>query len=248
LAHYRFVMVWVLLFLSVGCTKQIRPEGEAVKKDASLEELLDLYQLRREELPGFKGLMDVTANFPQQGRHTFQATLRSEGDQIRFRVLNLFGGTLFDLMIDGPAVSFTFPSEKKKFEGTLDELEDRIQNDIPPGSIDLLDWLSRAGIPDIESPLIPALEKGEDRFILYLFITDGRKAQLVEKVWIERTAFRVRRVETFEASGAVGGVMTLDDYRNVGGHDFPFSVDGESRGQKISARFKEISILSKEVS
>lgn len=246
MARCRFVIVWALLLLSVGCTKQIRPEGEAVKKDASLEELLNLYRLRREELPGFKGLMQVTAHFPQQGRHTFQATIRSEGDQIRFRVLNLFGGTLFDMMIDGPAVSFTLPSEKKKFEGTLDELEEQIQTEIPPGSLDLLDWLSRAGIPDVESPLIPALEKGEDLFILYLFITDGREAQLVEKVWIERTAFRVKKVETFEASGAVGGVMTLDDYRSVGGHDFPFSVDGESRGEKISARFKEISILSKE--
>lgn len=249
MARYRlFVIVSVFLLLSVGCTKQIRPENEVVKKDASLEELLNLYRLRRDALPGFKGLMQVTANFRQQGRHTFQATVRSEGEQIRFRVLNLFGGTLFDLMMDGPAVSFTIPSEKKKFEGTLEELEDRVQNEIPPGAIDLLDWLSRAGVPDVEPPLIPALEKGDDFFIIHLFITDGRKAQLVEKIWIERTAFRVKKVETFEASGAVGGVMTLDDYRNVGGHDFPFSVDAESRGEKISARFKEISLISKETS
>jgi hypothetical protein len=244
--RYGFAVVSILLLLSEGCTKQIRPEKEVIKKEASLEELLTLYRIRREAVPDFKGLMEVTANFPQKGRHTFQATVRSQGDQIRFRVFNLFGGTVFDLMMDGPAVSFTIPSEQRTFEGTHDELEAQIQTEIPPGAIDLLEWIGRGGVPEIEPPFIPALEKGDDFFILYLFTTNGRRANLVEKIWIERTAFRVKRVERFDASGAIGAVMALEEYRKVGGHDFPFLIEGESRGEQISVKFKEISPLSKE--
>ncbi len=244
--NYRFVAVWLLLLLSVGCTKQIRPEKEVVKKDASLDELLNLYRLRGEALPGFKGLMAVTAHFPKQGRHTVQATVRSEGEQVRFRAFNLFGGTLFDLTADGPAVSLIIPSEKKKFQGTREALEAQIQSEIPPGAIDLLDWISRGGLPEIVPPFIPALEKGGDFFILYLFLTDGVEGDLVEKIWIERTAFHVKKVEYLDPEGSVSAVMVLDDYRNVGGHDFPFSIEGESGGEKISVKFKEVSPVSKE--
>ncbi len=245
LVRYRFVVVLILLFLSVGCTKQIRPE-KAVKKEASLEELITFYQHRREAVPGFKGLMEVTADLPRQGRHTFQATVRSQNDQIRFRIFNLFGGTLFDLTIDGPVVSYTIPSEKRKFSGTREELEEQIQAEVPIGSLDLLDWLSRGGAPDIGPPLIPALEKGDDFFILYLFVVNDQKANLVEKLWIERTAFWVKKIETFDARGAVSSVLKLDDYRNVGGRDFPFLIQGEGRRQKISAIFKEISVIPEE--
>lgn len=246
MVRFRFVVVLIFLLLSFGCTKQIRPEKEVIKKDASLEELLTLYQHREEEVSGFKGLMEVTADFPKLGRHTFKSTIRSEGEQVRFRVFDLFGGTLLELVTEGEMISLTVPSEKRKFQGTFEELQQQIQTEIPPGSIEFLDWASRGGVPGIADPYIPALEKGNDFFILYLFITDGRKAELVEKIWIERTAFWVKKVETFDATGMITSVILLDDYRKVGRHDFPFSIEGESGGQKISAKFKEISLLSKD--
>lgn len=243
---YRFAVVWVLLLLSVGCTKQIRPEKEVVKKDASLEELLNLYRLRRDAVPPFKGLMEVAAHFPKQGRHTVQASVRSEGNLLRFRAFNLFGGTLFDLTVEGPDVSLTIPSEKRTFQGTREELEAQIQTEIPAGAIDLLEWIRRGGGPEVVPPFIPALEKGDDFFILYLFLTDGIEGDLVEKIWIERTAFHVTKVEYLDPEGTLSAVMALDDYRNVGGHDFPFSIEGKSGGEKISVKFKEISPLSRE--
>jgi hypothetical protein len=232
-----------LLLLLEGCTKQVRPEKEIIKKDASLEELLTLYQIRRAALSDFKGLMEVTADFPQKGRHTFQSTVRSQKNQVRFRGFNFFGGTLFDLIVDGPAVSLTIPPENRKFEGTRQELEGQIQSEIPLGSIDLLEWISRGGVPDIK-PFMPALEKGDDFFILYLLKINGRKASLVEKLWIERSAFFVKKIEMLDPAGAISMVLNLDDYRTVAGHFFPFSIEGESGGGKISVKFKEISPIA----
>jgi hypothetical protein len=228
------------LSLSAGCGRQIRPSQEIVKKDASLEELLTLYQLRREAADGFKGLMSVTADFPKQGRHTAQATVFSIDDQIRFRVFNLFGGTLFDLTMDGPVVSWT--AEGKTFEGSRAELEEAPPAEIPLGSIELLDWVGKGGLPKIAPPDIPALEKGENFFILYLFTVDRGKGYLKEKIWIERTAFWVKKVETFDSSGARRGMITLDDYRKVKGREFPFVIEGQSQGQKVTLNFKEISL------
>lgn len=237
-----FCLGLAVLLLVSGCAKkEIRPVEEAVKKDASLEELLTFYQLRRQEWNGFKGLLEITADSKRQGRHTFQASWVFREGETRIRGFNLLGGTLFELRLAGPRVTLHLPSERRTIEATREEFEKEIQGAVPIGSLALIDWVNRGGLPDPAPPSLPALEKGKDRFVLYLMRTLPGKAVLEEKLWLERTAFRVEGVELFDILGARRGRLTFHDYRRVGQHDFPFEVRGESEGEKVTLRFREVS-------
>lgn len=231
------------LLLSGCAKKQLRASEEKPRKDASLEELLDLFRLRREAIGGFKGLVEITAESRRQGRHTFQASWTAQNDQTRIRGFNLLGGTLFDLRVADPMVTLQIPSERRTIEATRDEFEAEIGAAVPIGSLDLIDWVSGGAAPKIGPPLFPALEKGEDFFVISLLRVLPEKAVLVEKIWIERTEFRVTRLERFDFTGAPRGRLTFDDYRRVAGSEFPFDVSAESGGEKVSLHFKELSPL-----
>lgn len=240
-----FCLGLVMLLLVSGCAKkEIRPDGEAVKKDASLEELLTHYQLRRQAWTGFKGLVEITADSQRQGRHTIQASWVFQDGETRIRGFNLLGGTLFELRLAGPMVTLHLPSERRTIEATRSEFEQEIQGAIPIGSPTLIDWVNRSGLPDPAPPSLPALEKGKDHFILYLLRALPGKAILEEKISIERTAFRVERVDLFDIMGARRARLIFGDYRKVGQQDFPFEVRAESEGEKVALRFREISPMA----
>jgi outer membrane biogenesis lipoprotein LolB len=240
---FRLALV-VLLFVSGCAKKEIRPVDEAVKKDASLEELLTLYQLRRQEWIGFKGLLEITADSKRQGRHTFQASWVHRNGETRIRGFNLVGGTLFELRLAGSSVTLHLPSERRTIEATREEFEEEVQAAVPVGSLALIDWVNRGGLPDPAPPSLPALEKGKERFILYLIRALPGKAVLEEKIRIERTAFRVEGVERFDAGGVQRGRLIFDDYRKAGQHDFPFEVRGESEEEKVTLRFREVTPIA----
>lgn len=232
----------VALLLVSGCAKrEIRPVEEAVKKDASLEELLILYQLRQREWSGFRGLLEITADSRRQGRHTFQASWLFQNGETRIRGFNLLGGTLFELRLAGSRVTLHLPSERRTIEATREEFEEEIRAAVPIGSLALIDWVNQGGLPDPTPPSLPALEKGEDLFVLYFLRALPARAVLEEKISVERTAFRVERVERFDMMGDRRGLLRFADYRKVGQRDFPFEVRGESEEERIALRFKEVS-------
>ncbi len=242
----RSALLWVLVvvFLSAGCTKQIRPTQTIVKKDASLENLLNLYQNRLEPGIGIKAVMEVKTQHPRQGGHTFLASWHSRQDTIKIRGFNLFGGTLFELQIKDPTFLLTLPSENKRLEAPLNELDQVAGGKIPFGSLELLEWVKRGGVPVVPPSTLPALEKGDDFFILYLFTVEQGRARLEEKIWIERTRFWTKKVELFDHTGRQRGVILLDDHRRVGKRHFPFSVRGNTGGETVSLDFREVSWIT----
>lgn len=239
--RYRLLWVFVLVVLSTGCTKQVRSSQAIVKKDASLESLLNLYQNRMEPGFGMKALMEVKTQHPDQGGHSFLASWHSKKDAIRIRGFNLFGGTLFELQLKDPTFFLIIPSENKRLAAPLDELDQLAGGKIPFGSLELLEWVKRGGVPHVAASAIPALEKGDDLFILYLFTVEQGRARLREKVWIERAAFLAKKVELFDRSGLRRGVILLDDYRRIGRRHFPFSIRGKTGGETVSLNFREVS-------
>ena len=234
----------VCLFVLSACTKQIKSTPVEVKQDASLEELLSLYSQRLKMNSTIKALVKVDADLGPRGRHTIQSTWRSSQEHIHLRGFNLFGGTLFELDVTTASFSLKMPSDPQAFEADLDFYEEVAGRQIPFGSLDLLRWVQRGGLPDTTFPKIPVIEKGEDLFVLYLFTLFEGRAILEEKMFIERTAFRVTRVELFEHTGLGNGVIELNDYRVVDGREFPFSVKGTSGSEVMRLTFKEVSFPS----
>lgn len=239
----RSITVVILFFLLSACTKQVRPTPPhgVQKRDISLEELLDLYQKRLDGKKRLKALMEVRADLSDRGIHRFQSSWHSHGDQIEIRGFDLFGGTLFDLGLNGSVFSITIPSEQKHFEGNLELFDEMAGEKIPFGSLDLIDWVKRRGIPELTTAQVPAIEEREESFILYLFTSERGRGILQQKIWIERTAFRVKKVELFDRAGKRRGMVELNDYRRIDGSDFPFSIRGFSQKATIALRFREVS-------
>lgn len=230
-----------LFTLSACSGKQIKPATTLPKQDASLEELLSLYQQRAKLSSNIKALVKIEADLGERGRHNIQAAWRSSPEFIHLRGFNLFGGDLFKLDVGATSFSLKTPSDPKAFEADLEFFDQIAGRQIPFGSIDLLKWVQRGGIPDTAFPKIPVLEKSDDFFILYLFSIFEGRAILVDKIFIERSAFRVKRVELFDYTGLRRSFIELDNYQLVDGREFPFSVKGVSGNEVISLRFKEVS-------
>ncbi len=244
--HFFSVLLGVmLLFTFSACTKQVRPTAspapEAIKRDASLDELLRLYKQRQGGMENLKALMDAKTDLGEQGKFNFQSAWRSKGDLVKMKGFDLFGRTVFDLDLSGTHFSIFLPSQQKVFEGDLEFFDDMAGEKIPFGSLGLLEWVKRGGIPKVGPDRIPALEKREDVFILYIFSSELNRGFLKEKIWIERSDFRVKRVDFFDRSGLQKGIATLSDYQEVDGRFFPFSIIGDSRGQVLELKFKEVS-------
>ncbi len=240
-SRYRpLFMSMALFFFLAACTKQIKATP-VVKQDATLQELLSLYKQRLSRNTPMKALLKVDADLGARGRHSFQSAVHSSIRDIHLRGFNLFGGTLFDLTVNDRSFSLKTASDPKPFEADLDFYEEMAGRQVPFGSLDLLRWVQRMGVPETAFPKIPMLEKGEAFFTLYLFLVYQGQAHLEEKVFIERGAFRVTRVELFDPSGLRRGTIELGNYQNVSGRDVPFSIKGQGGGEVIDLSFKEVS-------
>jgi len=188
--------------------------------------------------------MELSGDFGAQGSHSFQAAFRSHGRESRIRGFDLFGGTLFDLRLDDRFFSLKLPAEATALEARLDQFEALAAGEkIPFGTLDLLHWLKRGGIPEVRLQDIPALEKRSDIFILYLFSVSQGMAQIHQKILIERTAFLVKQVEIFDSSGFRRGILSFEDYRQIDGRNIPFSVKGIADGKMLKVTFRELSFV-----
>ncbi|MFQ5589017.1 MAG: hypothetical protein ACE5F7_09270 [Nitrospiria bacterium] len=229
-----------LVFLLSACAKQIKPAPVVVQKDATLEELLEIYKQRLRMRMPMKALIQVEADLGARGRHTIQSAWRSSKGDIQLMGFNPFGGTLFELNVDADSFFLKIPSESREFEGELDFFDAAAGKQIPVGSLDFLRWVQRGGTPDTAFPRVAMLEKDARFFVLYLFTMTQGRAVLEEKVFIERTAFRVKRVERFDDNGFRRGTIELGNYQRVSGRDMPLSMKGTGGGKVIHLTFREV--------
>ena len=204
-----------------------------IKKDASLEELLALYETRYRELSALKGLARVHLAAPSLGRQGFQAALflfRPEGFQMRG--FDPLGGTLFDLVSRGDERRLTVSGRDQSER--LEELMDR-GGPIRPSFFDFL------GIPRVAAPEMAVLEKGEDDFKLMVL---GRKAdgppRLLKAYLIERGEFRAVQTIYYSESGFPQANLFFSDFRKVKGFWLPFEVSGESKQGRAEFTFLEM--------
>jgi hypothetical protein len=219
--------------IASACTHAVRPEPPVVKRDASLEQLLALYDLGYRKLSSVKGLARVEVAAPSVGKQSFQAAIYlARPEEIRIEGFDLFGGPLFDLVSRGGETRL-FVAGKEKREG----LERLIGESGPlrPGFADLL------GIPQPHPPGIPVLEKEEDQFnLMILRPRPGLPPRLEKKFVIERAEFRVIRALYYAPSGFPESTLSFSDYRRVNTFWLPFKVEGESAHGKVRLSFSEL--------
>ncbi|MEK7286168.1 MAG: hypothetical protein AAB035_02590 [Nitrospirota bacterium] len=235
----------IILILTSGCARGLLSSPSY--RDASLEELVSLYQKEREALPPISGLMEVTLQDKVKNR--FFARWASDGTEIKIKGFDIIGGTLFDLKILESEIFFSSAGEENFFQGSRVAFSKYLSKQSSFGMrlewLSLFDWIARGGLPDFADLPTAALEKEDARFVLYFFKPEATKNVLTQKIWIERSAFRVQDVIFFDASGKRSATLLFGDYRFVDGILYPFSVKGKSDGKQIEIVFKELKARAK---
>jgi hypothetical protein len=228
--------VFLGLFLAVsplGCTRNVRPfPPPEIKKDASLQELLALYDLRYRGLVAIKGLAKVEVSAPSVGNRDFKAAVSLTSPAgFRMEGFDLFGGPLFEL-VSRSGENHLFVSGKEKSEGLGDLLGGT--GPLRPGFSDFL------GIPRVVPPELPVLEKGENRFSLLVVRPTPDGPRLVKKFLIERGEFRVEETIYYSESGFPQTVLSFSDFRRVKEFWLPFKIAGKSPLGEARLSFAEI--------
>jgi hypothetical protein len=85
-----------------------------------------------------------------------------------------------------------------------------------------------------------ALERGPDRYTLYVLVLDGGRARLERKILLERTRFLPVSEEWFDADGSPRMRVEFDRYREIGGRWRPFLVSALSESGSLRIEFREM--------
>ncbi|MBI3598412.1 MAG: hypothetical protein HY201_03010 [Nitrospirae bacterium] len=234
----QLVLLGALLFFT-GCAAGILREASP-SQDPSLEELLAFYQREREAIPPLKGLMKVTiTDTIEKG---FWARWRSRDGAIEINGFELLGGTLFNLKMKGSEL--TLVSSENNFTGSREGFEQYLKahhSEIQMEWVTLLDWIARAGLPDLSMSHQPILSKEDDQFILDFFDSDDH---LTHRVLIERARLRVKQALFFNKEGLMLVRMMFDDYRPIRQAFFPFFIKIEAHPRQMEIVFKALKVLA----
>jgi outer membrane lipoprotein-sorting protein len=221
------VLILLSFFLINACTpRYLTPK---LYREATLEDLIGFVQGRDEKIKtvsaslrmGFKDLEK------EDSRHCLGVFLFEKPDRFRIRAYPQLGPTLFEITSDGESLWIYIPKEGKVYSTRLypPSANGPVRNPKRPAAkfdFDFRDLRSTffvselLGMPGITK----YLEKKEKEYILYL----TKNGRLLEKIWIERSAFLVTRIEKFGQDDSLDLEVSFEKYHRVDDIDFPLEV------------------------
>ncbi len=227
--------------LVAGCAAH-RPAVEAdalPKRDATLAELEQILT-ERGEVGAYRAL--VTFEASRGGRSgRLNGTVRYEPPRT-FEVhgLDPLGGDLFVLNAEGEHVTLLRDDGAPALVST-----EIIESSLAPwvGSLRVMDVLRVLGASHgvaVDPLQLVALERGSDRYTLYVLVRDGGHARLERKILFERTRFLPVSEEWFDADGSPRMRLEFDRYREIGGRWRPMLVSALSQSGSLRIEFREI--------
>ncbi len=161
--------------------------------------------------------MEIT--FDDKFYKTFLAKWTSHSKTIEIEGFNLLGGTLFHLQLVDAEISLV--TKESQFKGSREAFKQVLMKQSPHSinieGLTFLDWIARAGLPDLSLLHRPVMEKQDNQFVLYFFKAEGDATVLTQKVLIERKTFRVTEAAFFDPSGSMQAKIMFDDYRPLPG-------------------------------
>ncbi len=235
----------VLLALCLaGCMAKRVPVTETEQmRDADLEDLVKLLESRYRDIDTLKALVKVEAKTPEE-RNAFDGILFfKRPDRLRLQGFDLLGRTVFNLIAQGEEVRIHLPGEDRVLSEEIDSYPFFGRGKTPVKLTDMLEVLGASGGIFLDPAVIPALEKDQTVYILYLFYMEGSRAVLIKKLWLERVHFRLVREEIFNPDGQRRMTIFFDDYQKIADHWRPFKVRAEIQGAyEFSLDYSEIKV------
>lgn len=235
----------VLLSLCLtGCMAKRVPVMETERLgEASLEELVELLGSRYRAMNTLKALVKVEVK-TSEGQGTFPGILLFQRpDHLRLQGFDPLGRSVFDLVARGEEVRVYLPGEDRILTEEIDTFPFMGDGKALLKLTDLLEVLGASGGIYLDPTMIPALEKDQMFYVLYLFFVQDSRAALLKKLWLERVHFRLVREEIFDPGGQRRMTIFFDQYQKIEDQWRPFRVRAETQGAyELSLDYSEMKV------
>ncbi len=232
------IILALLLAIQTGCIsrKHVVPETQRLlpAQTASRADLLQMLERQSNQIQTLQGTLalDASGGGMKTGvlteyRQTKGFLLVERPSHIRFKVqAPLALATVFDMVSDGRQYRVSIPVKNKFIiadsRAPTNEknpiLNLRPQHIVSALFVDITAYLSD---PQMRSTLEETTE-GRRRFYVFSFINiTGRDAEMVEKLWIDRSNLQVTRKQLFRPDGKVDTDVEYSEYSSQGDVAFP---------------------------
>jgi outer membrane lipoprotein-sorting protein len=232
------VLIVAAALLEGGClsTRRVVPATERLlpARSASREELLEKLQDLSKSIETLTGTitLDASGGALKTGvlteyRQTKGFVIVERPNNIRIKAqAPLALATVFDMVSDGQTFHVSIPVKNQFFEGDAHApakasnpiLNLRPQHIMAALFVDISPYANRSGVRSI----MEETTSGQISYYVFSFIdVDSTNAELLEKIWIDRTNMEIVRKQIFGRDGRIDTDVTFSGHHSVEGVSFP---------------------------
>src|SRR5580704_10722069 len=205
---------------SVKTTHNVPATQVAVVKDATREELLDMYNAIAKGVKSVNATVELkpTAGSKYSGvieeYHEVKAFLLAERPAY-IRMIGqapLIGKTVFDMASDAESFRVSIPSKNKFLVGaiSLERTSSKpIENLRPQHLLDALLW---SEIRKEEDVLFEEFNDEKARYYVLTVLRGGYRREILRKIWFNRADLEIARLEEFGPKGALLSDVRYSDW------------------------------------
>jgi len=234
------VLILLLLFpASCISRKRVLPEEQRLlpAKPATRAELVQDLEAKSNSIQTLQGTvsLDLSGGGAKSGvlteyHQTTGYVVVDRPKQIRFKVVApIILSTIVDMVSDGGQYRVSIPVKNQFFVGDVNAPANsktalvnlRPQHLLDGLFIDVRPYLNKA---QVKSVLEEAVQGRRSYYVLSFINIGGSEAQLMEKLWIDRTDMQVSRKQVFAKEGRLETDVEYLDYQSEGAESFPQTV------------------------
>ena len=234
------VLILLLLFpASCISRKRVLPEEQRLLpvKTATRGELVQDLEAKSNSIQTLQGTvsLDLSGGGAKSGvlteyHQTTGYVVVDRPKQIRFKVVApIILSTIVDMVSDGGQYRVSIPVKNQFFVGDVNAPANsktalanlRPQHLLDGLFIDVRPYLNKA---QVKSVLEEAVQGRRSYYVFSFINIGGSEAQLMEKLWIDRTDMQVSRKQVFAKEGRLETDVEYLDYQSEGAESFPQTV------------------------
>jgi len=234
------VLILLLLFpASCISRKRVLPEEQRLlpAKTATRAELVQDLEAKSNSIQTLQGTvsLDLSGGGAKSGvlteyHQTTGYVVVDRPKQIRFKVVApIVLSTIVDMVSDGGQYRVSIPVKNQFLVGDVNAPANsktalanlRPQHLLDGLFIDVRPYLNKA---QVKSVLEEAVQGRRSYYVFSFINIGGSEAQLMEKLWIDRTDMQVSRKQVFAKEGRLETDVEYLDYQSEGAESFPQTV------------------------
>lgn len=206
----------------------------------SAQQLLAGPEARRQALASLRGLARVTYADSQEKGTARQAVAVSAPDRFRLELFSPIGIASLSVC-DGRTLASYFPTDKTLYRGAATPLNVARFTRVGLSPRDIASvLLGFPPLPQQRETLSVDLDEEKGWYRCSLPLPEGNS----QVWWFEPKTLLLMRWEATTNNGVVLAYMTLADYRNVNGQDFPFEIvlSDKQNQQEAAIHYEQVEL------